>query len=239
MITKNRQKRIAPITVDAVSNLCHLAEIGKISSGLFHDLLNPLTSLTLCIEHLTNEDKKVYNPMLKEIKESSLRMSEFVNLMKNYIDCNEEKRLFRVDKEINKIIKLMSYKAYHNNVSIIFCQKDNLKICGSPFKFQQIMLNLVSNAIDSYENDHFSNKKVVIETFKYKKKIVMNIRDFGCGMTQEIQKKLFKPMFSTKKDGHGLGLHNVAMTIKKEFNGKISATSEPNKGSLFSVEIES
>lgn len=237
MITKTRQNDKPTINTESICNLCHMAEIGKISSGLFHDLLNPLTSLTISIGHLNNKDKRRYVPMLKEIKESSLRMSEFINLMKNYINHNEKKKFFYVNREINKIIKLMSYKGYTNSVTLIFCQKDNLRILGNPFKFQQIILNLISNAIDSYKDGIFSNKKVIIEAYEYKNKIIINVRDFGCGIREEIKKKIFKPMRSTKKDGHGLGLYNVSTIIKKDFEGKIKFTSELNKGTIFSVEI--
>ena len=74
--------------------------------------------------------------------------------------------------------------------------------------------------------------------FKENKKIIITITDYGCGMNEEVQEKLFKEMITTKgKNGTGLGLFMSYSNIKAQFNGDLKFTSEEGVGTTFNLII--
>jgi signal transduction histidine kinase len=233
----SRKKRM-----DRITRLSQLSEIGKMSSGIFHDLLNPLTSLTLYIEALSKKEKTGTTEIrkyLKHVTKSSKQMGDFIGLIKTYMSECEISKKFNVESEIRKVIELMGYKAIKSNISINFIRQSDSYIEGNPLKFYQIIINLISNSIDSYKESDVLKKKIVITSIKNKDNIFLTIKDYGQGISKEHIKNIFKPFYTTKPagSGTGIGLATVRHIIENDFNGSVEVKSEPFKGSLFSIKI--
>ena len=95
---------------------------------------------------------------------------------------------------------------------------------------------MISNAIEAYGNN--PSKKVVLSAEFKGKEIVISVKDFGPGLPEEVQKKLFKEMITTKgKDGTGLGLFMSYSNIKTQFNGDLKFESEIGKGTTFVITL--
>ena len=100
----------------------------------------------------------------------------------------------------------------------------------------QVINNLITNAIQSYngKKDNTIDLSVNLDG----KNVVISVADHGCGMTKEVQDKLFKSMITTKgKNGTGLGMFMSYSTIKGHFNGDITFETEIGKGTKFNVII--
>ena len=210
------------------------AEMGKISHELFHDILNPLSGIILYLEMLKN-NKEISNAT-KELSESGDKIKNFINLIQNNLLNPEQDEIIDINCEINQIIKLLYHKAKINNVSIIFISNSKNEIIFSKIKFYQLIINLLSNAIDSYQGISGKNKIIIKAEEIKNRQLELKVTDNGCGIKKENLNKIFKDNYSSKDTGFGIGLKTV-LNIIKEHKGKINIESDINQGTTFKVSL--
>ncbi len=239
---EERTKELKLAQLEKMSQLYRFAEFGRLSSGLFHDLLNPLTAVALNINKLEQsphpEAPEIANYVRKAVK-ASKRMEHFIEAIRKQIRTEELSEIFSVNDEIEQAIELLSYKARLANVSIMFVADTPIKVYGNAIKFHQIISNLISNAIDAYIDVADKNTRctVIVQVREENERVHVSVTDKGCGIATEILEKIFDPFFTTKLAyrGTGLGLSTTKGIIEKDFAGKITVKSTPSKGSTFSV----
>lgn len=216
------------------------AQIGKISTGLLHDIMNPITAFNLQLEML--EGKKINSAeYLNSIKKITKNVNDYVSIIKEYINEDKIEKEFELTEIIQKSIELVSHKAISNSVQIQFIRNNQYFIKNNPLYFYQVIINLVANAIDAYkEMEELSNKKVIIKILENNKTIRITIKDFGSGIDPSNMKKIFHPFYTTKqkKGGTGIGLCTTKYIIENKFKGKIFVESEPRSGSLFHIVLK-
>ncbi len=141
------------------------AEFGKLSQGLFHDLISPLSSVSLYVQqldyHMNDSNKIEEKEMVQTVIESSRRMNSFMesvqrSLGNETVDSNNELNpenqkmmLANVDKEINIVLDIIGYKARMAGVQIKVNQKEPVYLDVNPVRLHQLLVNLISNAIDA------------------------------------------------------------------------------------------
>lgn len=204
------------------------ALIGKLSASVIHDILTPITSLTLS-SNLSGVDTRTI------INNSTQQIEEFVDIMRDFLNQSRSIESIHVNKEILKCIKLLTHKALLNNTQIQFIEFDQVFTNIDSLHIYQIIINLLSNAIDASSNQ--KNRKVILILRKNKKTFQIDCKDFGKGISPELINKIYTPNFTTKKDGCGLGLYSVKYIITNILKGDIYVNSEPDNGSLFSCII--
>lgn len=204
------------------------ALMGRLSASLLHDILTPITTLSLTS---SASDKETVHELTPIINESTRQITEFVEIMRQFLhECGTE-RTVHINDEIRKSIRLMSHKAVQNGVQIQFLEFDQVHSLTHPLYIYQVIVNLVSNAIDA--SAHGSDKKVIIIIKKQEGSFTIECKDFGPGISPRVRKAMFKPGFTTKPDGHGFGLYSVRHIVTQSLGGTLSVYSEPNTGSLF------
>lgn len=223
------------------------AEFGKLSGGLFHDLTNSLTAISLNIEKIkqaSHQDKRP-DGIKKEIEMASratIYMQNFVESVRRQISQNDRKENFMVVKELRRSIDLLTHRARKNQILMILKTKREFMIDASPVKFNQIITNLLSNAIDSYGPALKFNrckKTIEIDLKEKKERIVISVKDYGSGIPKPILNKIFNPFFTTKDyaKGTGIGLFLTKQIVENYFGGKIRVNTKEGKGSEFMVII--
>lgn len=211
------------------------AQIGKISSGLIHDLTSPITALNLQMELL--DENLARNPeFIMHIKEAVINVNNYSKIMKEYISGESKKESVILSKEIENAIKLISYKAVKESVQIQFIRNQESKIKINKIHIYQIIISLVSNAIEAFKKNN-SNRKIIIKNEEMKNEIKISVTDFGRGI--KYPQKIFKTFYTTKRNsgGIGIGLSTVKYIVEKELKGKIEVSSKINKGSTFEITI--
>jgi signal transduction histidine kinase len=219
----------------SLSEIEKFTQLGQLSSGFLHDLTSPISALNLQIE-LLNEKNSNKEEYVKSIKESVIRVNEYSKLIKNYISGNTAKKLLSLNTLIEDTLKLISYKAVKQNIQINFIRNTDAEIYGNDVQVYQILISLISNAIESYR-EFDTNRKIIIKLENIQKKTEISIKDFGCGIKNT--KRIFSHFYTTKQNsgGTGIGLSSVKYIIEKELNGKLEVESEVNKGSKFKIII--
>lgn len=239
-------RAFSELETEKINQLYRLAEFGRISSGIFHDLINPLTAIALNLEQIKTEvDSKILNAKscLDQALSATNKMSGLLSSIKKQIAQESTICLFSLNQEIEQIIQILSYKARRANVNIKFISLSEIKLKGDAIKFSQIIMNLLANAIEACEeisSEEAKTKKVVINLKEQKNNIEITVDDNGQGIAINNLSKIFMPFFSTKKSserGLGIGLASTKNIIEKNFKGQIRVISELNKGTSFIINI--
>lgn len=216
------------------------AQIGKIAHELFHDLLNPITGFMLYMD-LGERSQKNNIDLVKnkeEINDSIKRIRRFIKLIQDSILSNNKKEVLNLNENIEEIMSILYYKAKRNNISLIFIREENIKIKIEKIKLYQLIINLLSNAIDSYEKINDGRKRqIILKTEKTDDHLSITIMDNGCGIEKINLDKIFNLNYTNKENGFGIGLKTVKKIVEINLKGKIKYSSIINKGSIFSVLI--
>lgn len=230
---EERTKELRKIQMEKMQGLLRFAEFGRLSSGLFHDLINPMTAVSLNLHQIEDEGKaeliKAKSNLTQAIQ-ATKRMEEFIVTVRKQLQKQENKTDFSLNEEIGHAIQLLSYKARKNNIELLFKSRKKIGTFGSQIKFNQAIINFISNAIDSYNNHETRDKKVYINLDGDDKAASISIQDHGCGIAEENLRKIFEPFFTTKEGGIGLGLSSSKNTIENDFQGRLEIKSGPGKG---------
>ncbi|MBP9763313.1 MAG: HAMP domain-containing histidine kinase [Candidatus Pacebacteria bacterium] len=211
-------------------NLVHFITLGRIANGVLHDLINPLTSLLLLLE--------IKDPSsLQEISKSSKELSKFVRVMQCQLKNINEKEYFSISKLINDSSVLIKYKALINNIRIVTIIQKEFYLYGNKIILMRAILNIVNNAIESYEKCPADKRDVVISIYDEKDILNISIRDFGCGISDKDRKKIFRYFYTNKINGTGIGLPTSYKSIRKEYSGNIAMENYSGEGCNFIIQI--
>jgi len=209
-----------------------IAAIGTFSSGIIHNLKNPIDGLRMIIEILNeetsdNDSKKeyieeLYNGILS-LKSKLIHSFDFVNygeVKKENILINN--LILRVTEANNK----PKYSPFELQLS-----ENDFKILGDSEQLKFVFENLIQNAVEASD----LKNRIIIKTYSEDNKYVkIDIIDFGKGISDKNINKIFDMFFSTKGKSRGLGL-TLTQRIIKNHNGFINVSSEELKGTKFSI----
>jgi signal transduction histidine kinase len=246
-----RSAQIKLMEMEKISQLYRLAEFGRLSSGIFHDLVNPLTAVSLNLEQVRIEgEQKLLSAksFLNQAILATRKMEDLIISIKKQIQKEGTLLEFSINEEIKQIIEILAYKSRKTKVTVNFFENEEFKLYGDPIKFGQVMSNLLANAIEACENDNEealdnnckTTAKIDISLKQNAADINIEVSDSGSGITPENISRIFEPFFSTKiKQGRGLGigLASTKNIIEKDFKGTIKVESEINNGAKFKITL--
>ncbi len=237
-----------------------LASLGQMIGGIAHNLKTPIFSISGASEGLTdliNEYKSSITDSTVTIEDHyaiAKDMEDWVDKIKNYTAymsdvitavrgqavalTNDVDETFTIEELVKRVDILMKHELKSALVTLnINIQTDKTyEMHGNINSLVQVINNIISNAIQSYNGK--PDQKIDFSIFKENKKVIITITDYGCGMSEEVQEKLFKEMITTKgKNGTGLGLFMSYSNIKAQFNGDLKFTSEEGVGTTFNLII--
>jgi signal transduction histidine kinase len=235
---EQRTRDLKETQAEKMTQLYRFAEFGRLSSGLFHDLINPLTAVSLNLEQAKNvgETKQCVDKAVRAAK----KMEDIVSAVRKQLSRQENKTLFSVNDEIAQALEVLAHKAQKSGVAIRLFSREEIKTYGDAVKFNQVALNLIANAIDAYqEKTNVDSKPITMSLSKENSMIIFEVKDKGVGISEENKPKLFEPFFTTKKEGYGLGigLSMIKRIIEKDFGGSISVESREGEGAVFTIKF--
>jgi len=217
-----------------------LAALGEMAATVAHEIRNPLGGIAT-FANLLGRDLDADDPhrrLVNKITEGVGRLNRIVTSLLTYtrplrlnahqvnlVDLVEEATaFFEIDLERNRsdVTLKRDYAAPE-----LPCRVD-------PEQFQQVILNLLQNAVQAMPQG--GRVTVSVASSADGSGAVFSVRDTGMGMSQEVQDKLFTPFFTTKEDGTGLGLV-TSRKIVEAHSGEISVESHPGSGTSFSVTL--
>jgi signal transduction histidine kinase len=234
---EERTKQLKQMQTEKVAQLDRFAEFGRISSGLFHDLMNPLNAVIANVSELERspDNLPAMQSYLAKAVATSKRMGDLLSTVKKQFRTDTLEQQFSLNQEIEEAIDILQYQAREAHVSFDVRMKQDISTFGNPLKFHQVALNLLANAIDACAAMERNNSTVVINLEKEKNTITFSVTDVGCGIDETITEKIFDPFFTTKQTGVGLGLSTTKDIVEKAFKGTISIKTKKGTGTTFIV----
>ena len=191
---------------------------------------------------IESKDKNDFEGAYKAIRETindimigAQRTAEIVQGLRNFSRSEKEEFSFtNLNKIIEGVLVLLKNK-YKHNIEIIKELDSSLPDIECKMgKMNQVLMNLISNAIDAIEN----KGTIAISTKQSDGRCVITVKDDGNGIPKDVIRNIFDPFFTTKEVGKGTGLGlSISYGIIEEHNGTIDVKSEPGKGTEFIVSI--
>jgi PAS domain S-box-containing protein len=233
-VTKQKQMEEQLIVTD------RLASIGELSSGIAHELNNPLTSVIgfsqLLMEgNVPDEMKENLTTIYSEAQRAAVIVKNLLTFARKHAPV---KQLTQVNTVIESVMRLRAYEEKVNNIEVERHMANNIpEIMIDSFQMQQVFLNIVVNAEFAMLEAH-KRGKLTITTEQSEGIVRISFADDGPGITKENMKRIFDPFFTTKDVGKGSGLGlSICHGIVTEHGGQIYAKSEIGQGATFIVDL--
>lgn len=229
-----------------------LESLGVLAGGIAHDFNNILTViLGQCFMAREDADPdKSYKPHFQQIETAANRAADLCRQMLTYAGRTEfEQTNLSLRQLVDDSVKMLQ-SAIKKNVTVeLDLKRDVPKIKGDIGQVQQIVMNLIINAVEAVGDDNGTVKVVLSKTvYKADQKetdtfgtvikagtyVCLEVSDTGIGMDAETQRRIFEPFYTTKFTGRGLGMSAISGIVKSH-DAALKLTSTPGVGTTFRV----
>ena len=241
MINITSRKRMEKILIQSEK----LRAMGVMAAGIAHDFNNVLAIINGYTQLLEgscegNEELlngfRAINKAVEDGSETVRRLSEFTRMEKSTAKHVSVNMVEVVEQSINfskpkwKDVAQASGATYEIDTEGLTSVRD---VLGNPAELREIVINLINNAIDAMSG----GGRIIFRTWEKGHSIFMSMADNGCGMSKEVQSKIFDPFYTTKGvEGSGLGM-SVSYGIVGKHGGSIDVISQVGKGTVFTIEL--
>jgi PAS domain S-box-containing protein len=231
-ITQRRKMEEALIQAEKINSL------GILTAGIAHEVNNPLTCISNAVQLLKKTDMAAgrKDELCDLVLDNVNRIVKIIKDLHIFSKPHGSASAgFSVGDAISETLSLVSYQIKKGRIDVEFCRKaDNLLIFGDKNHFQQVMVNLLVNAIQAISD----RGKITVTLDQKDHQALISVEDTGCGISPDQLGQIFNPFFTTKREwkGTGLGLA-VSYRIIQLFRGTINVHTQVGKGTRFSIAI--
>ena len=212
----------------------HLATLGELATGLAHEIRNPLAGIAGVIE-IIGRDLPESSPARAMVKDVRLEINQINRILTDLLETARPHppQILRSDLNttVEHAVMLARQQVLSKPIRIeIFHSPDLAEVEHDSDQIHQVVLNLLLNAVQAIEG----SGAVTVTLGSRENFASISVTDTGRGMSEQQLAQIFRPFFTTKGSGTGLGL-SLAQRIVQEHHGRIEVTSEAGKGSTFEV----
>ena len=240
--TTTKSQKIKVLTIVDISDIkrkeallleqAKLAAMGEMIGNIAHQWRQPLNIISVAasgaklkkeMDLLTDDS---LNDILKLISETTVHLSNTIDVFKEFLKEDKERSLFNLSQNIQNNISLIDSVLNKNSIKIDLTLDDNIYVYNFANEFSQALINILQNASDSInlkvKKDELRVIKII--TKQLEDSVSIEIIDNAGGIDSEILNKIFEPYFTTKHkfQGTGLGLYITRKIIQESMKGKIS-----------------
>jgi signal transduction histidine kinase len=213
-----------------------LAAIGETAAMVGHDLRNPLQSIKAATYIIrTSLGSKMDHAVREAIDIIDGDVEHSNRIIGELLDYSKDIRLELGATTPSSLIEnALTYlgREIPSNIKLVDSAKNEPEIIADFEKMQRVFVNLINNAIDAMPQ----GGTLAVSSSSQDGRVEIGVADTGTGMTEQVMKKLWTPLFTTKKKGMGLGL-SICKRMVEAHGGSISVESTLGKGSTFTVRL--
>jgi two-component system sensor kinase FixL len=241
---EEQQRRAAEEAVresrERLMHVARLSTLGEMTTGLAHELNQPLTAIATyarAAERLAEQGPAQHDEVisaLRQIAAQALRAGEIIKRLRTLVRNREtQEELLDLNTVVRELAVLAESDARANNVQLqLELAADVPPVLGDAIQLQQVMLNLLRNAIDAVCSEAASERSIHLRTALVAGGVEVCVLDAGPGIDPAIRERLFEAFATTKPEGTGLGLA-ISRSIVESHHGRLMWRANLPRGSCF------
>ncbi len=244
MITDiTQRRRLEQDAQDRRDQLLHVSRLnnmGELASGLAHELNQPLAAVAMyaesCLRMMRSDinSKDELMRILEKIREQSVRAGEIIHSLREFVRKKPHSfELLQVEDLFKEAKTMLEWEMRQETVSFSIQTEDSLPaILGDRIQLQQVLINLIRNAIEAVEESGENECRIQLRAFSSKESMTVQVIDNGPAMPQADLDHIFETFFTSKPEGMGMGLA-ICRSIIEAHTGRISAHKNADVGLTF------
>lgn len=226
-------------------HVCRLSTMGEVATGLAHELNQPLTAIVNyakgSIRRIQQNGNSQADSLLEAMDQVSTQAERAGEIIKRLRNLVRKRGFLKAETDLNAIvmdtINFIDFEIKKYQVKVVLkLSKQLLKVSVDTVQIEQVLLNLIRNALEAIDEFNPPIRRIYIETKRDNQYALLKLRDTGPGMAQNVLDLLFHPFFTTKSDGMGMGLA-ISQSIIQDHQGHLSAKSDLGKGTTFFMNL--
>lgn len=226
------------------AHAARVGTMGVIAASLVHELTQPvaasLANAETAAELLAAPtlDAEELRATVADIVADDRRAGELIQQLRRFLRRGEtERTAVDLREVVDAVLRLVAADAAGKGVEVaVDCAESLPRPAGDRVQLQQVLLNLVLNAIDAVAGNAAGARRVGVRVAAAKTGVRVEVSDNGRGMDEATRSRVFQPFFTTKPGGMGLGL-SISRTIAAAHGGALSVDSAPGRGTTFRLEL--
>lgn len=235
MVTQLRESRdlIEHLHRTQMSRAEHLATLGELATGLAHEIRNPLAGIAGVVE-IIGRDLPATSPARAVVKDVRLEIAQINHILTDLLQTARPHppaiRRSDLNTTVEHAVMLARQQALSKPIEIVLKKIPVLEVEHDSDQIHQVLLNLLLNSIQAIEGQG----RITVEIEPRDESAAILVSDTGRGISPEHLPNIFRPFYTTKGNGTGLGL-SLARRIVEEHHGRIDVTSSVGQGTKFAV----
>lgn len=238
------QRRMEALAHQRQNELAHvgrLSTMGEMASGMAHELNQPLAAIAIyaqgCLRRLRQQSMSEAELIdaLTIVHNQARRASEIIRRLRDFVRKRESQRSpTDVNHLVREVLGLLDPEIQRQTVRIALKLDESLpKVLVDPVQIEQVILNLVRNAMEAMETNAPDDRPLTICTQRADEQTIrVTVQDAGTGMSDEQLARIFEPFYTTKCNGMGMGL-NISQSITEANDGQLWAERNLDRGMSF------
>jgi signal transduction histidine kinase len=217
--------------------LQRFAELGRLSASLLHEISNPLSAAMLNLELGDQQSRSV-----QRARRDMQTLKRYIEAARQQVRHQSQPTSFRVRPQLDQLKRIVIPLARKTGVRLDISPAPPCRLYGDPVKFQQIISNLIVNAIEAYDySGAYDELRLVKVELAHKQGfLTVRVTDWGKGIDGAALPRLFDTFYTTKNQsgrGLGIGLAIVKQYVTTDFQGSIEVTSSKQRGTRFTARL--
>jgi C4-dicarboxylate-specific signal transduction histidine kinase len=220
-----------------------LATLGELTTGVAHELNNPLNNIGLFIGNVIDHielgqlDPERLKSDLARAMEQVRKATEIITHLRTFgRPAPVALERVDIDEVIARSLSLVQEQLRIRAIDVAIERRGDLHVLGNAIQLEQVFINLLTNARDALADAE--RREVAITAAEQGETVGISVADSGPGILPEVAQRIFDPFFTTKEVGGGTGLGlSITYSIVKEHGGQIWVDGRPGKGAVFHIEL--
>jgi PAS domain S-box-containing protein len=225
---------------DELAHVARVSSLGEMASGLAHELNQPLTAVINYLEasrRLLSESKVApeVTAAINEAAAEAQRAGRIIQRLRAFVRRGEtERTVADVNRLVAEVMELAAADLRARRVKVeLELGPDLPGVKADAVQVQQVILNLLWNAVEAMTNEGRGERRITIRTVRSgEREVEVGVSDTGPGLAPEVRERLFEPFYTTKESGLGLGLP-ISYSIVEAHGGRLWADPETAAGTTF------
>ncbi len=241
---RKRARELVHQQEEKLAATARLVTMGEMASTIAHELNQPLSAIasytTGCLNLLEAGEPpgEELRDALRKTAQQAQRAGRIIRRVHDFVRKSEPTRVpVRVNAVVEEAVVFAAAEARKRRVAIeTRLAAEDPEILADPLLLQQVVLNLLRNAMDAMTATAPERREIRVATERGADQVTVSISDRGSGIEPGVRAQLFQPFFTTKAEGMGMGL-NICRSIVELHRGRVWADANPGGGSVFSFSL--